>query len=60
MISKATQSVTITGYNSYGEGVARLDDGRVVFVRGAARGDVLEIAVYQELSKIARADIVRV
>jgi len=52
-------TVSITGYNSDGEGVARLDDGRVVFVRGAARGDVLEVSLVQELSRVARADIAR-
>jgi len=31
-----TYNVTITGYNSDGDGVARLDDGKVVFVRGSA------------------------
>jgi len=55
-----THTVTITGYNSDGEGVSRLDDGRVVFIRGAARGDELEVELIQELSKIARATIVRV
>jgi len=53
-------SVTVTGYNSDGEGVARLDDGRVVFVRGAARDDVLEIRIIQERAKIAWAEIVRI
>jgi len=50
--------VNITGYNSDGEGVARLDDGRVVFIRSAARGDVLEVAITQELARIIRAEIV--
>ena len=55
-----TYTVTVTGYNSDGEGVARLDDGRVVFVRCAARDDVLEIRLIQELSKVARAEIVQI
>ena len=55
-----TQTVTVKGYNSNGEGVARLEDGRVVFIRGAARDDVLEITLIQELSKIARAEITRI
>jgi len=60
MSDNATHTVTITGYNSDGDGVARLDDGRVVFVRGAARDDVLDISIFQEHARIARADIVRV
>jgi len=52
--------VTITGYNSGGEGVSRLDDGRVVFIRGAARGDVLEIELTKEQSRSAFAEIVRI
>ena len=52
--------VTITGYGSSGEGVARLDDGRVVFVRNAARGDVLEITIAKELRGRAIADIDRI
>ena len=60
MSEKATQIVKITGYNSDGEGVARLDDGRVVFVRGAARGDVLEVSLIGERSGVARTEIVRI
>jgi len=52
--------VTITGYGSQGEGVARMDDGRVVFVRGAARGDVCEIAVVCEYPRSCRAEIVSI
>jgi len=52
--------VEIEGYNSGGEGVARLGDGRVVFVPGAARGDNLEIRLTEEKPRIARAEIVRV
>jgi len=55
-----TYIVTVTGYGSAGEGVARLDDGRVVFIRGAARGDVLEIAVTKSKPRSARAEIVRI
>lgn len=55
-----THVVTITGYNSNGDGVARLDDGVVVFVRNAARGDVLEIALTKKQRGNARADIVRI
>jgi len=60
MLDNATHIVTITGYNSDGEGVARLESGRVVFVRGAARGDVLEVSLVKERSGVARAEIVRI
>ena len=56
----AIHSVTITGYNSDGEGVSRLEDGRVAFVRGAARGDVLEIVLVKDQQRVAWAEIVRV
>ena len=59
-MSASTHTVSVTGYGSGGEGVARLDDGRVVFIRGAARGDELEIALTKEQPRSARADIVRV
>ena len=52
-------SVTITGYNSGGDGVARLDDGRVVFIRGSARGDFLEVKLTEEKPRSARAEVVR-
>jgi len=55
-----TEIVAITGYGSGGEGVARLSDGRVVFVRGAARGDTAEIRLTKDLPRSARADIIRV
>jgi len=60
MSDNATHIVTITGYNSDGEGVARLENGRVVFVRGAARDDVLEVSLVKERSGVARAEIVRI
>lgn len=50
-------TVHITGYNSKGEGVARLDSGKVVFIRGAARGDVCEITVTEEGVRSCRASI---
>ena len=51
------QTINITGYGSKGEGVARLDDGRVVFVRGAARGDICRVAVTSESPRSCRAEI---
>jgi len=56
----AAQTVTVVGYGSDGCGIARLDDGRVVFIRNAARGDVLEVKVTGERSRSARAQIVRI
>jgi len=53
-------TVTVTGYGSGGECLARLDDGRVVFIRNAARGDVLEITLTHEFARSARAEIVRI
>ena len=52
--------VKVTGYASTGEGVARLDDGRVAFIRNAARGDVLEIKLTKEQPRSAHAEIVRI
>jgi len=53
-------TVTVIGYGSDGDGIARLDDGRVIFVRNAARGDVLEVKLLKERSRSARAEIVRI
>jgi len=55
-----TQNVTIERYGSGGEGVARLSDGRVVFVRGGARGDEVEIRITKEQPRSARAEISRI
>ena len=55
-----TQIVTVTGYGSGGDGVARTDDGMAVFIRGAARGDSLEIELTKKQSRSARAVIRRV
>jgi len=55
-----TQIVKTTGYGSGGEGVGRLSDGRVTFIRGAAEGDNLEISLTKEQKRSARADIVRI
>jgi len=52
--------VEVTGYNSEGDGVARLVDGRVVFIRGSARGDLLEVRLTEEKPRITRAEITRI
>jgi len=59
MINK-THTVTVTGYSSGGDGVARTNDGRVVFIRNAARGDVLEVKLTEEHPRSARAEIVEI
>jgi len=55
-----THIVTVTGYGACGEGVARLEDGRVVFIRSAARGDVLGIKLTDERKRSARAGITEI
>ncbi|MCL2226671.1 MAG: class I SAM-dependent RNA methyltransferase [Oscillospiraceae bacterium] len=58
--SDAVHNVTITGYGSGGEGVARLCDGKVVFVRSAARGDVLEVKLTKEKPRSAYGEVCRI
>jgi 23S rRNA (uracil1939-C5)-methyltransferase len=43
-----------------GETIARLDDGRVVFVRGAAPGDLIEAELVEEDRRFLRARALRV
>ncbi len=50
------ENVTITGYNSDGQGVARVND-RVIFVDGAARGDVATLRILKTTTRIAYAKI---
>ena len=52
-------TITVTGYGANGDGVARLSDGKVVFIRGAARGDTLEVQLTEVQPKSARAAIVK-
>jgi len=59
-MSDQTFTVTVTGYGASGEGVARLPDGRVVFIRGTARDDVCEVRLTQEQSRVCRGEIARV
>ncbi|MDR0489629.1 MAG: class I SAM-dependent RNA methyltransferase [Oscillospiraceae bacterium] len=58
--SARTHTVTVTGYGSGGEGIARLGDGRVVFVRNAAREDVLEVTLTKDRPRSAHAEISRI
>jgi len=55
-----THTVKITGYNSSGEGVARLDDGRVVFLRSAVRDDILEVEIIKKQRRVAWAKIIKI
>ncbi len=52
-------TVTVTDYAADGSGVARLPDGRVVFIPGGAREDVCEIILIKEQSRSCRAELVR-
>jgi len=52
--------VTITSLAYGGDGIARLDDGRVAFVRGACPGDVAEIEVTADHGRRVEARMVRV
>ena len=52
--------VKVTGYSSRGEGVARLPDGRVVFINGAARADLLEIKLTEKRNRSVRGEILRI
>ena len=59
-MERETHIVSIIDYSSGGEGVARLEDGRVLFVKGAARGDVCKVAIVSERQRICFAEIVRI
>ena len=47
--------VTVTGVAAGGDGVGRLPDGRVVFVRGAIPGDRVDVDVFEDKGRFARA-----
>jgi 23S rRNA (uracil1939-C5)-methyltransferase len=52
-------TVTIEGYTHEGDGVAHVD-GRVFFVRGALRGETLEVRVLKDNRNIVYAKIERI
>ncbi|MFT7647544.1 MAG: 23S rRNA (uracil1939-C5)-methyltransferase [Candidatus Poriferisodalaceae bacterium] len=52
--------VTIHDLAVGGDGVGRLDDGRVTFVPGAAVGDLLDIDLVEEKKKFTRGRIIEV
>ncbi len=47
--------LTITDLGSQGEGIGRLDDGRVCFVPGAIPGETVEIEIIEDKGSYARA-----
>ncbi|CAN5786599.1 23S rRNA (uracil(1939)-C(5))-methyltransferase RlmD [soil metagenome] len=58
--SGAVHEVEIHGIGAGGEGVGRLDDGRVVFVHRTAPGDRVRVLLTQEKGRWARARVDRV
>jgi len=56
----SVHTITITAYGSSGEGVGRLDDGKVVFVRGAVRDDVLKVKLTKVLPRATWGEIARI
>lgn len=52
--------VSITGLSSSGEGVGRLEDGRVVFVEGALPGERVELIVLDEQKRFVRASVAQI
>jgi 23S rRNA (uracil1939-C5)-methyltransferase len=55
-----TEDVAIGGVAAGGEGVGRLGDGRVVFVRGALPGEQVRVTVAEEKKRFARGALVEV
>jgi 23S rRNA (uracil1939-C5)-methyltransferase len=55
-----SEEVAVSGVAAGGEGVGRLADGRVVFVRGALPGERVRIGVSDERKRFARGALVEV
>jgi len=53
-------TVEITDYSGDGAGVAKLDNGCVVFIEGAVRGDICEIAITKALKRVCYAKIIEI
>ncbi|MBQ3089637.1 MAG: 23S rRNA (uracil(1939)-C(5))-methyltransferase RlmD [Oscillospiraceae bacterium] len=53
-------TVTITGCTSQGEGVAHLEDGLTVFIRGALTGEVCRISIMKAAKRCAWARLIQV
>ena len=56
----SVSELRVHGMAAGGEGVARDSHGRVVFIRGALPGDLVEVAVESERKRFARASVLRV
>ncbi|MDP1792975.1 MAG: TRAM domain-containing protein [Acidimicrobiales bacterium] len=54
------RTVTVTTVVAGGDGLAREDSGRVVFVPGAMPGETVEVALTQERRDFARGEVVRI
>ncbi len=60
MILPMQKTIQIDRLGIYGEGVGRLDDGRTLFVDGALPGEIVEVRLYEEHARYARAEIVKI
>ena len=60
MESPPNEDVAITGVAAGGEGVGRLGDGRVVFVRGALPGEQVRVTLAEAKKRFARGALVEV
>lgn len=54
------EEVAVTGIAAGGDGVGRLGDGRVVFVRGALPGERVRVTVAEERKRFARGALIEV
>lgn len=54
---KAGQEVLIEGLGASGDGVGRLQDGRVVFVQGALPGDRVTVSTAEQRKKVQYANL---
>jgi 23S rRNA (uracil1939-C5)-methyltransferase len=60
VITEQREDVHVTGIAAGGDGVARLADGRAVFVRGALPGERVTVALTEEHARFARGEIFEV
>lgn len=60
MEAATSEEVAVTGVAAGGEGVGRLGDGRVVFVRGALPGERVRVTVAEARKRFARGALVEV
>ena len=60
MTGDGDATVAVTGIAAGGDGVGRLPDDRVVFVRGAIPGDRVRLHVDEERARFARATVLEV